>query len=339
MKSEAIFLVKKGDAKHAFLKKEITLPALNKGEVMIKSEAFGLNYADVMARNGLYREAPPMPCVIGYEVVGEVLSVGPDGNHDLIGKRVLAFCRFGGYGRHVITTELALVLISDLPSSEVLALSTQGVTAYYMTDYLAPIRPGERVLIHAAAGGVGTLLIQLAKQRGAEVIAKVGSTEKEVIVKNLGADHIINYKTKDYVEEINGKKKLDVSFNPVGGSTFKKDWRHLGPGGKLYLFGGAELSGGRFGILSSLNFLRKMGVIIPAALMMSSKSILGVNMLKIADEKPSIMQDCLVQLMKLYLQKKIQVVVGKVYNVNDISAAHTYLESGASIGKISVVWD
>ena len=84
MKSEAIFLVKKGDAKHAFLKKEITLPALNKGEAMIKSEAFGLNYADVMARNGLYREAPPMPCVIGYEVVGEVLSVGPDGNHDLI---------------------------------------------------------------------------------------------------------------------------------------------------------------------------------------------------------------------------------------------------------------
>ncbi len=338
MKSEAIFLVKKGDAKDAFLRKEITLPALKKGEVIIKSEAFGLNYADVMARNGLYREAPPMPCVIGYEVVGEVLSIGPEGNADLIGKRVLAFCRFGGYGRHVITTELALVLIDDLPSSEVLALSTQGVTAYYMTDYLAPIQPGERVLIHAAAGGVGTLLVQLAKRRGAEVIAKVGSTEKEVIVKNLGADQVINYKTKDYVEEINSTTKLDVSFNPVGGSTFKKDWNHLAPGGKLYLFGGAELSS-RFGIFSSLNFLRKMGILIPAALMMTSKSILGVNMLKIADEKPAIMQDCLIQLMELYLHKKIKVIVDKVYNVNDISSAHTYLESGSSIGKISIVWD
>ena len=86
-------------------------------------------------------------------------------------------------------------------------------------------------------------------------------------------------------------------------------------------------------------FLRKMGVIIPAALMMSSKSILGVNMLKIADEKPMIMQVCLNQLMELYLQKKIQVIVGKVYNVKDISSAHKYLESGSSIGKISVVWD
>ena len=339
MKSEAIFLVKKGDAKDAFLRKEITLRKLNKGEVIIKSEAFGLNYADVMARMGLYREAPPLPCVIGYEVVGVVVSVGSGGNSDLIGKRVLAFCRFGGYGRYVITTEIAIVPINDLPSSEVLALSTQGVTAYYMTDYFAPIQHGDRVLIHAAAGGVGTLLIQLAKRRGAEVIAKVGSIEKEVIVKNLGADQVINYKTNDYLEEINSMANLDVSFNPVGGSTFKKDWRNLGPGGKLYLFGGAELSNGRFGIFSSLNFLRKMGVIVPAALMMSSKSVLGVNMLKIADEKPSTLHYCLKKLMRLYLEKEIQIVVGKVYNVNDISLAHEYLETGNSIGKISIVWD
>ena len=338
MKSEAIFLVKKGEAKHAFMRKEITLPPLNKGEVIIHSEAFGLNYADVMARNGLYREAPPMPCVIGYEVVGKVLSVGPEGNSDLIGKRVLAFCRFGGYGRHVITTEMALAPIDKMPASEVLALSTQGVTAYYMTDYLAPIQRGDRVLIHAAAGGVGTILIQLAKLRGAEVIAKVGSAKKEVIVKNIGADHAINYKTQDYIDGINDRKKIDASFNPIGGSTFKKDWNHLAPGGKLYLFGGAELSG-RFGIFSSLNFLRKMGIVLPAALMMTSKSILGVNMLKIADKKPRIMQECLVKLMELYLHKKIKVIVDKVYNVNDISAAHAHLESGKSIGKISVVWD
>ena len=271
-------------------------------------------------------------------MVGKVLSVGPEGNSDLIGKRVLAFCRFGGYGRHVITTEMALAPIDKMPASEVLALSTQGVTAYYMTDYLAPIQRGDRVLIHAAAGGVGTILIQLAKLRGAEVIAKVGSAKKEVIVKNIGADHAINYKTQDYIDGINDRKKIDASFNPIGGSTFKKDWNHLAPGGKLYLFGGAELSG-RFGIFSSLNFLRKMGIVLPAALMMTSKSIIGVNMLKIADEKPRIMQDCLIKLMELYLHKKIKVIVDKVYNVNDISAAHEHLESGKSVGKISIVWD
>ena len=124
-----------------------------------------MNYADVMARNGLYRDAPPMPCVIGYEVVGEVVEVGIELSRSIIGKRVLAFCRFGGYGQHVITKGNSAIEIDDLPSEEVLALCTQAVTAYYMTDMLSPIRKGDSVLIHAAAGGVGTILIQLAKKR------------------------------------------------------------------------------------------------------------------------------------------------------------------------------
>lgn len=339
MQSEAIFLVKKGNAKHAFEKRPISLPDLKAGEVLIQSEAFGLNYADVMARNGLYREAPPMPCVIGYEVVGVVTAVGPECSQGLIGKRVLAFCRFGGYGRHVITTELASVPIGDLLSSEVLALSTQGVTAYYMTDVLAPIQEGDRVLIHAAAGGVGTLLIQLSKIRGAEVIAKVGSKDKEVLVKKLGADYTINYKANDYGAYLSSQPKIDVSYNPVGGTTFKTDWKSLNAGGKLFLFGGSELSAGRFGFLSSLNFLRNMGIVIPVGLMMSSKSILGVNMLKIADFNPAVMQNCLHNIMRLYETKQIKVVVGKVYAVRDISLAHEHLESGLSMGKISILWD
>ena len=117
MNSEAIFLVRKGTAKQAFEKQKISLPALKDHEVLIESEAFGLNYADVMARNGLYREAPPMPCVIGYEVVGRIIEVGAKGNPNLVGQRVLAFCRFGGYGRHVITTQLAVLQIGDLPSA------------------------------------------------------------------------------------------------------------------------------------------------------------------------------------------------------------------------------
>lgn len=339
MNSEAIFLVRKGTAKQAFEKQKISLPALKDHEVLIESEAFGLNYADVMARNGLYREAPPMPCVIGYEVVGRIIEVGAKGNPNLVGQRVLAFCRFGGYGRHVITTQLAVLQIGDLPSAEVLALSTQGVTAYYMSDYLAPIQKGDRVLIHAAAGGVGTMLIQLAKRKGAEVIAKVGSAQKEHLAKEMGADHTINYKSQDYYESLKDTPKIDVSYNPFGGSTFKKDFKLLRPGGKLFLFGGSELSGGKFGFISSLNFLRKMGVLIPAVLMMSSKSILGVNMLKVGDHSPQVMNDCLAAVLQLYKNKEIKAVVGKVYPVDQIAFAHEYLESGNSTGKISVLWD
>ncbi|MGY8927589.1 MAG: quinone oxidoreductase family protein, partial [Flavobacteriales bacterium] len=112
------------------------------------------------------------------------------------------------------------------PAEELLALCTQGVTAYYMASYLTPVRAGDTVLIHAAAGGVGTLLIQLAKLQGAKVIAKVGRTEKESLVKALGADHVVNYNTSDYVESIIeylGEERIDLSFNPVAGSTFKQD--------------------------------------------------------------------------------------------------------------------
>ena len=294
-----------------------------------------------MARNGQYKDAPPMPCVIGYEVVGVIIKAGSQVDQKIIGQRVLAFCRFGGYGRHIITKYEATHIIGELPSQEVLALCTQGVTAYYMTDVLSTINKGDKVLVHAAAGGVGNILIQLAKRRGASVIAKVGTKEKEDFVRKLGADHVINYRDQDYEQEVrsflNGVG-LDISFNAVGGATFKKDMKLIGAGGRLFIFGGAALSNGKFGILSSLNFLRKMGLIIPAGLMMSSKSILGVNMLKIADYRPEVMKESLKWLIESYKKGELRVFVGGVFNSDQIAEAHELLEGGTSKGKISVRW-
>ena len=178
METEAFVLCKFGPSAQAFERKIVEIPALDSDEVLIESEAFGLNYADVMARRGLYREAPAFPCVIGYEVVGTIIQTGSSVDITLIGKRVVAFTRFGGYAKHVITTKDAIAEIGKMPVNDALALATQGVTAYYMANYISPVRTGEHVLIHAAAGGVGTLLIQLAKQAGAIVIAKVSSKEK-----------------------------------------------------------------------------------------------------------------------------------------------------------------
>ena len=293
--SEAFFLVKKGEANQAFEIRPFDTPALKGKEVLIEAEAFGLNYADVMARRGLYREAPPMPCVIGYEVVGKIIECGPDAKKDLLNKRVVAFSRFGGYAKHVLTNDYACVVVENESPAELLALSTQAVTAFYMSRYLCPIHEGETVLIHAAAGGVGTMLIQLAKLSGATVIAKIGRDEKAELVKSLGADFVVNYNQSDYIEQINGflkGKRIDISYNPVGGATYKKDMSILGSGGRMILFGGSELGKAKWGILSSLNFVRKMGLILPIGLMMRSKNILGVNMLKIADNKPEVIEHC-----------------------------------------------
>ena len=342
MTTEGYFLTVNGSADKAFELRSFELDSLTSGQVTIETEAFGLNFADVVARRGLYRDAPPMPCVLGYEVVGRVIDVADGGDNSLVGKRVLAFCRFGGYAKHVITTEDACVVVEQEPAEELLALSTQGVTAYYMASYLTPVRQDDIVLIHAAAGGVGSILIQLTKLAGAEVIAKVGRSEKEPFVRNIGADHVVNYNESDYIEQVKAKlsgRKLDVSFNPVAGSSYKKDLSVMGAGARMILFGGSELGKAKFGIFSKLNFVRKMGVLIPVGLMMNSRSILGVNMLKIADEKPMVLKACLHAIVELYQKRKLKTFVGGKYVHTELANAHSFLESGRSTGKIAVFWN
>lgn len=341
MQSEAIFLIKYGKAENAFEKRNFELLSPNASEIIIEVEAFGLNYAEVMARNKLYNAAPALPAILGYEVVGKIIEVGSAISTNHLGKRVVAFTRFGGYARHVKSYLETCVEIGDLEHTKALSLTTQYVTAYYMSEYLAPIHKGEKILIHAAAGGVGTALIQLCKRKGALVFAKVSSETKAEYVKSLGADFAINYNTSDYETEVlklSAGKKMDVIFNPVAGSTFKKDLRLLNSGGKLHLFGGSELLSGKFGLLSKLNFLRKMGLQLPIALMMRSKNILGTNMLKIADDKPEILTHCLEEVVKLCLNQEINPPQGTTFSSDQIAEAHALLESGKSIGKIALKW-
>lgn len=340
--TEAMVLIKKGPASEAFKRRKIEIDGPKSNEVVIESEAFGLNYADVMARLGLYREAPPLPCVVGYEVVGTIKAIGADVSKDLMGKRVVAFCRFGGYAKHVVTQDYAVVPINETPAQDALVLCTQAVTAYYMAEYLTPIHKGEKVLIHAAAGGVGTILIQLAKRKGAIVFAKIGDESKRKLVEELGADHVINYNQSDYCEQLSALLKsdrLDVSFNPVAGSTYKKDMALLGSGGRIVLFGGSELSNGKFGFFSQLNFVRKMGLILPIGLMMRSKNVLGVNMLKIADNRPMVLAECLNEVVKLFMNGELKPQSGGVYPVDKIAEAHAALENGKTTGKLTIKWE
>lgn len=287
IQTEGFILTQFGQPEKAFQLRSLQL-SINEKQLLVEVTVFGLNYADVMARLGKYRETPALPTTIGYEVVGKIIQVGQEIDSGLIGKRVLAFTHFGGYAKHSVIEKDAFVLLDEqINDASALALCTQYVTAYYMSCYQSTIRKGDIVLIHAAAGGVGSGLIQMCKNNGAIVIAKVGTDDKISRAKEIGADEIINYKKKEYsqkVAQILNGKKLTYSFNPVGGDTFKKDIRLLGANGKIVLFGGSELSNGKFGVLSQLNFLRKMGRIIPAFWMMKSKSMLTVNMLRIALE-------------------------------------------------------
>lgn len=338
---ESIQLVKYGKAADAFQFVEANIPEPQPDEVQIKVDYFGLNYADVMARQGMYREAPPLPCVLGYEVVGTIVKVGKDGAQDLLHKRVVAFTRFGGYSQLVNTKCIAVVEIGDYDSEKALCLATQYVTAYYMSHVATTINEDDNVLIHAAAGGVGTALIQLLRDKNVNIIAKVGSDDKKEYLKQQGVKHIVNYRNSDYatqVKDILKEEKLDVSFNPAGGGSFKKDWKLIGPSGTILLFGGSERSGKKMGILSDLNFVRKMGVIIPITLMGSSRGIIGVNMLRIADNKPKVLLHCLQKVVDLARNGDIDPQVNAVFPAKEIAKAHALLQSGKTTGKVALKW-
>lgn len=338
---EAYYLIKTGAAQTAFEKRALQLPEPAAHEVQLEVEAFGLNFADVMARYGMYKEAPPMPSVLGYEVVGRIVKTGADVTNVQPGQRVVACTRFGGYATHANTNAKAVAVIPDnMPAGEAAALATQYATAWYAAEECIKLRAGEHVLVHAAAGGVGTALVQLAKRRGCIVYGTTGSDSKFEYLKNNGVDHPVNYSTGNFAEQIralrNGKG-VDVVFDAVGGKTFKQGMQLLEAGGRMVTFGAAERLGRR-NIFSALGLVFGFGFYHPIALLFPSKSITGINMLRIADHKPEILKECLEQVAKLTAAGELKPYCGKVFSADQIADAHSWLESRKSVGKVVCVW-
>ncbi len=336
---KAWVLERHGPPERAFALREQADPKPGPGQVLIRAEGFGLNYADVMARKGLYREAPPPPCVIGYETVGRVVQCGSGTPPELMGKRVAAITRFGGYAEQVVTDHRAVVEVpEELGLGEACALTTQGATAWYMAMIAIPLRKGQRVLIHSAAGGVGHLLVQLAVHRGCEVFAVASGPTKLDLLKRLGAHHAIDRSRSDYAAQVRDllhDARLDVSFNAVGGSTFKKDLRLLGDCGTLVMYGGAERAVGAFG---ALRFGWRMGLVVPILLMMRSRSLIGVNMLRIGEHRPDVLAECLEGMARVVEEGWLTPIAGEVLPAQRLPEAHALLESGRSIGKVALRW-
>lgn len=309
-------------------------------EVLIRCEGFGLNYADVMAVKGLYREAPPVPSVLGYEVVGRIDAAGAGVPNALIGKRVVAMTRFGGYAEYAVTDHRAVSIVpEDMRLGEAAALATQGCTAWYAAKILCPLFKGQRVLIHSAAGGVGHLLVQLALHAGCILYAIASGKEKMDYLGTLGVQHAIDRSLGDYADQmrkaLNGAH-LDVVFNAVGGSSFKKDMDLLGSGGRIVLYGGAERGG--LGPLGTLRFVWRMGLVVPIFLMMKSRSILGINMLRIAEHHPAVIAECARGMVRAHADGIIKPRVHAEYPATELPAALSALEGGRTMGKVVLRW-
>ncbi len=343
MKRLSLYLVNHCADSSSFELKEESIPDLGSNELLIEVEASGINFADIMARKGLYQDAPPLPAILGYEVAGKVVKTSGSSGNFKVGDFVLAFTRFGGYTNLAIADERTVVKLPEsISAANATALATQYVTAYYMAFYKANVISGERALVHAAAGGVGTALVQLLKNAGVSVAGTASTQEKLKFAESNGLDFGINYKELDFekaCQENPNWDKFDAIFDPIGGVNFKKNRRLLRKGGRLVLFGVSSWSSSSGSLWDKLKLAWSFGFIHPLSLLMNSDTLSGVNMLHIAEAQPKHIKKCMEEVVSLSVEGKVNPECKYEYSPKDVLQAFDLIASRKSTGKVCLNWN
>jgi len=313
-------------------------PTPGPGEVRIRVRASGINFADIMARQGLYQDAPPPPMVVGYEVSGIIDGVGEGVNNRQEGQRVLAMTRFGGYADEVcVDATHAFTMPENMSFEEGAALPVTYLTAYQMLFNVFRVRAGDHVLIHQAAGGVGTAASQLCRSVGGVTTYGTASKAKHDYVRDNGCDHAIDYHTSDYANEIrrltNGRG-VDCVLDALGGADWKKGYSLLRPGGLLIPFGWANMAkSGKRRMSHVVSQLTRLPWWTPIRLMHENKGVAGVNMGRLWGEH-GLLAEALGALMRLYDRGLIKPHVDRSFAFEDAAEAHAYIEAGQNKGKV-----
>jgi NADPH:quinone reductase-like Zn-dependent oxidoreductase len=317
-------------------------PPVGPGEVRIAVKAAGINFADTMARLGMYPDAPKPPCVMGYEVAGVIESVGEGVSNLTVGDRVMAGTRFGGQAELVtVPADQALPLPERLSFEQGAAFPVNYGTAYAALIIMGSLREKDRVLIHAAAGGVGIAATQIARNVGAEIFG-TASPEKHEAIRAQGVAHPIDYRSQDFEAEakrITAGEGVDLVIDALGPTSFRKDYRLLRSGGRLVMYGLSEATkeGGR-DIPAALTSLAKMPLAtIPwwksLALMNENKGVFGLNMLKWWDREGSL--DRVTEPLMTDLEAGcLEPVVAEAFPFERAGEAHEFIAQRRNVGKV-----
>lgn len=334
-----IVLVKSGDFDSLEIK-TAEPPCPRKGEVAIRVKASGVNFADILARQGLYPDAPKPPCIIGYEVSGIVEDAGEGTDTGFVGKEVLALVRFGGYS-DIVTVPLTQVFLkpSQLSFEQAAAIPVNYLTAYELIFVMGGLKQDESVLIHNAGGGVGLAALDIAKKIGAATIG-TASKRKHDFLKERGLDYAIDYREDDWEKELKrltGGKGVELIIDPLGGSHWKKSYRALRATGRLGVFGISEVvgSGLRTKLKLAKTFVR-MSSFHAITMMKANKGVFGVDIGNLWQENEK---------MRIWMKAVLRGVkegwicphVDKVFSFEDVGKAHAYIEGRKNIGKVVLV--
>ena len=304
---------------------EVPDPEVRPQDVLIKVEAAGVNFSDLMRRQGQYTTQDPLPAGLGIEAAGTVVRIGETVSGIKRGDLVL--CR-GVRGCQAEYVAVPAALVNPIPANcsfvEAAAIPVVFLTAYHMLKTLGPVRPGESVLIQAAASGVGTAAIQLAKLFGARVFATASSDEKLALARRLGADELINYVRQDFLAEVMARtthRGVDRVLECVGGEVLTKSVKALAPGGKLFIYGRAS---GTLPPLSPEEFFPK------------NLQIIGVH-IGMPPWTAEQHKGALDELLTLVEGGKIRPVVDRTFRMSEAAQAHDYLAQRKTMGKVILV--
>jgi NADPH:quinone reductase-like Zn-dependent oxidoreductase len=321
-------------------------PPVGPGEVRIAVKAAGINFADTLARIGLYPDAPKVPCVVGYEVAGEIESVGEGVDSHQVGDRVMAGTRFNGQAELLtVPSDQALPLPKKLSFEEGAAFPVNYGTAYAALVIMGGLKEVERLLIHAAAGGVGTAATQVARGIGAKIFG-TASASKHDAIREQGVEHAIDYRNLDFEQEvlrITGGDGLDLIMDALGPTSFRKDYRLLRPGGRLIMYGLSEVQSGsgKRDIPAALRSLARMPLATmpwwkSLGMMNENKGVFGLNMLAWWDREGSL--DRVTEPLIDGLDKgDLKPVVAEAFPFDRAADAHRFIEERRNIGKVVLV--
>jgi NADPH:quinone reductase-like Zn-dependent oxidoreductase len=319
-----------------FQLREAPDPVPGDGEVRIRVRAAGINFADLMARIGIYPDAPKPPMVAGYEVAGVVDAKGPDVHSLHEGDRVIALTRFGGYADCVVVPATHAFRFPDrLSDAEAAAIPVVYLTAALALYRLAAVTAGETVLVHNAGGGLGIAATQLARLRRATVIG-TASAAKHDALRSFGVEHAIDYRHVDVPAEVKRLTKgrgVDVILDPIGGRSFGVSYGMLAPLGRLIMLGVSSMASERRQIARLLRSWWAMRAFSPVSLLNKNRGVFGLNVGHLWSEHRQL-RPFAELIMAEFSAGRLQSIVARTFPLERVSDAHRFLHDRANIGKV-----
>jgi NADPH:quinone reductase-like Zn-dependent oxidoreductase len=315
-------------------------PKPGKGEVVIQVKAAGLNFADILARQGLYPDGPKKPCVMGYEVAGVVEALGEDVDPELGGKAVVALTRFAGQAEKIaVDASQIFKKPESLSFEQGAAIPVNYLTAYALLYVMGSLQPEESVLIHNAGGGVGLAALDIAKKIGATTYG-TASPGKHEFLRERGLDHPIDYRNQDWLpvlQQLTNGRGVELVIDPIGGSHWKKSYAALRHTGRLGMFGVSSASAnGLTGKLKLIKAAVQMPRFHPLGLLNKNRGVFGLNLGHMWHEPEKV-----ATWMKVILdgvsEGWIRPFVDKAFPFAQVGDAHSYLEARKNIGKVVLV--